>query len=78
MITLKQTLAGLALVAGIVGLASPGFAHTRPDRSDARERAAIHVCSISARKQFPHEDEEETLNYFAYRSCMGEYGFFNE
>ena len=78
MITLKTTLAGLSLAGSIFGLACSAVAQSHSDRTGARERPAIHDCSVRARKEFPHENEEETLNYFAYRSCMGEHGFLNE
>jgi hypothetical protein len=67
----KRTMAGLALAAGIVALASPGFAQTAPSSRNG-EAAAVHDCSARAGK-YPN-DTNETNQIITYHACMGQHG----
>jgi len=66
----------LALALSIAALAAPGFAQTPEDHNSARERAAIHECSVRAGKY--SNTKEQTMQFYAYRACMDEHGYPNQ
>jgi len=65
----------ISIMVGIaaIALTTPVSAQTRQDRLSARDRAAIHDCSVRASKYKDHSDENEHL--YTFRTCMFERGF---
>ena len=68
----NRHLIGLMIGVAAIVLAMPASAQTRQDRPSARQRAAIHDCSVRASKYKDHTDENEHL--FTFRTCMFERG----
>jgi hypothetical protein len=60
--------AQFALMLIIAALAAPGSAQTREDQSSARERAAIHECSIRGGKY--SNTKEQTMQSYAYHAWL--------
>ena len=52
MVSMKNSLAGLALGLGVAALATPGFGQnqSRANQTTAAREAAIHECSVRASK----------------------------
>jgi hypothetical protein len=75
MLAMKSALVGLALGLSVAALASPGLAKTREDRDSAREKA-IHECSMRSGKI--SNTNQQILQFYDWRACMGEHGFMNE
>jgi hypothetical protein len=72
MLTMKRTLAGLALGLAVAGLASPSFAQRSENRTDRARDAAIHDCSVKASKW--SNTMWQTQQFTVYSNCMTEHG----
>ena len=68
----NKHLIGLMIGVAAIALATPASAQTRQDRLSARQRAAIHDCSVRASKYKDYAEENEHL--FTFRTCMFERG----
>jgi hypothetical protein len=74
---MKPALVGLALGLSLAALASPGLAKTREDRDSASAREkAIHECSMRSGKI--SNTNQQILQFYDWRACMGEHGYMNE
>ena len=62
----------LALALSIAALAAPGFAQTPEDHNSARERAAIHECSVLAGQYSQHAWGNTEI--YQYLACMAVHG----
>ena len=74
MVTMKKTLAGLALGLTVAAVVTPGFgqSESRVNQTSAAREAAIHECSVKASKYSMSSWQSTQLE--VYGTCMAEHG----